>query len=154
MLLPVELYREVVDAMPILCVDLVLRDPNGKYLLVKRKNEPAKDRWWIPGGRLLKGETLEQGAVRQARKELGLEIKALAPMGYYERHWQASPFGLESGHHTVSLVFAGRMLIRDSGSGFGTGAIILDDQHSEWGFFGSLPLDLEILPFGVANAGA
>lgn len=46
---------------------------NGKILLIKRKNEPNKGLWSIPGGMVKLGESPEEAAVREFREETGLE---------------------------------------------------------------------------------
>ena len=56
-MIPNDFYRQIVDVLPILCVDLIIIK-NGKYLLVKRKNKPFKGIYWSPGGRVLKGEKI------------------------------------------------------------------------------------------------
>ena len=58
--------------MPILCVDLLIIH-KGKFLLLKRDNEPAKDEYWFPGGRVLKLETIKSAALRKAKLEVNLE---------------------------------------------------------------------------------
>ena len=47
-----ELYSKFVELMPIPCVDVLIHDDEGNILLVNRNQEPAKDKWWIIGGRL------------------------------------------------------------------------------------------------------
>lgn len=58
-----------------------------KLLLVKRKNEPYKDQWALPGGFFEpdKGETLEETAVRELYEETGYSIPAefLSSTGTY-----------------------------------------------------------------------
>ena len=46
-----------------------------KVLLIKRKFEPNKGKWSLPGGALETGESLEDGCKREAREELGLEVR-------------------------------------------------------------------------------
>ena len=48
-----ERYKAIVEAVPICCVDLIIKS-KGKILLVKRKNEPLKGEFWLPGGRIYK----------------------------------------------------------------------------------------------------
>jgi len=67
-------YRKFLDYMPIACVDIVVIC-GGKFLMGKRANAPAKDSWWFPGGRVLKGETLEEAAVRKIKEELRIKTK-------------------------------------------------------------------------------
>lgn len=42
---------------------------NGRILLEKRKNEPSRGKWTIPGGLVELGETLEQAVVREVEEE-------------------------------------------------------------------------------------
>jgi 8-oxo-dGTP diphosphatase len=57
---------------------VVLR--NGRVLLVRRGDEPARGLWAIPGGGLKLGETLQQGAEREILEETGIVIRAGAPV--------------------------------------------------------------------------
>jgi 8-oxo-dGTP diphosphatase len=47
---------------------------DGKVLLIKRKFEPNKGRWSLPGGLLEVGEDPEEAAKREVREELGIEV--------------------------------------------------------------------------------
>jgi len=66
------LYREFITRLPIACVDVAIVD-RGAVLLVKRKDDPARGEWWVPGGRVWKGEKLRDTAARKAREEVGLD---------------------------------------------------------------------------------
>ncbi len=48
---------------------------DGRVLLVRRGNEPLRNQWSIPGGVLELGETLREGAAREAREETGLVVE-------------------------------------------------------------------------------
>ena len=51
-------------------------DINNQYtVLIKRKNDPFKGYWALPGGRIQDGESLEDAVVREVKEETGLEIK-------------------------------------------------------------------------------
>ncbi|MCH8983258.1 MAG: NUDIX hydrolase [Acidobacteria bacterium] len=50
----------------------IVRD--GKILLIKRRNEPGKGLWAVPGGKVEYGETLRDAAVREVKEETGLDI--------------------------------------------------------------------------------
>ena len=41
-MIPEDLYKQILSVMPIICVDVVIRNDKGQYLLVQRKNEPLK----------------------------------------------------------------------------------------------------------------
>jgi colanic acid biosynthesis protein WcaH len=70
--IPDELYARILDSMPIACVDIAVV-ARGGVLLVKRKDAPARGEWWVPGGRVLKGEMMRETAARKAREEVGIE---------------------------------------------------------------------------------
>ena len=52
-------------------VGLVFDDDN-KYLLVKKAN---KDSWYFPSGRIWKGESIEDGTIREVLEETGLKAE-------------------------------------------------------------------------------
>lgn len=62
----------------------------GKILLGKRKINPAKGDWDIPGGFLEWGEHPEAGLRREIREELGVEIKIKNLLGIFMDTYGAS----------------------------------------------------------------
>ena len=58
---------------PVLGVGAVILD-DGKILLEKRKNEPSKGKWSVPGGLVELGESMEQAVVREVKEETNLEV--------------------------------------------------------------------------------
>ena len=48
---------------------------NGRILLEKRKGEPGKGKWTIPGGLVELGERAEQTVIREVREETNLEVE-------------------------------------------------------------------------------
>ncbi len=55
----------------------------GKIVLVKRKNEPFKDHYALPGGIVEYGETVEKAVLREVEEETGLKGKIHSLVGVY-----------------------------------------------------------------------
>jgi len=78
-----------------------------KMLLVKRITEPWSD-WWLPGGRMVPGESFEETAIRYLKNQLGLAIderSRFQHLGTYSFVWakrSLPPTG--QGCHIVSTV--------------------------------------------------
>jgi len=58
---------------------------DGRVLLIKRGKAPLLGEWSIPGGMLELGETLRQGAEREALEETGLVVQATELLGVFDR---------------------------------------------------------------------
>ena len=102
-------YKKILDNMPIACVDLLIYDgnkSNAKFLLVLRKDEPAKNEWFVPGGRIFKNEKIEDAAKRKAFEELGIKIKLEKQIGCYDLFFEKGIFpDIKDGTHTISVVY-------------------------------------------------
>jgi len=78
-----------------------------KMLLVKRFTEPWPD-WWLPGGRMVPGESFEETAIRYLKTQLGLTIddrSRFQRLGTYAFIWakrSLPPTG--HGCHIVSMI--------------------------------------------------
>lgn len=53
-------------------VSIVLSKDHSKILLIKRKVDPQKGMWALPGGFLDKGEDPKEGAIRELKEETGI----------------------------------------------------------------------------------
>jgi 8-oxo-dGTP diphosphatase len=67
------------------CVGAVIRDDQGRLLLVKRGHEPGAGLWSLPGGRIEPGETDAEALAREMREETGLEVKPGPLLGAVRR---------------------------------------------------------------------
>ena len=63
----------------------VIRDDEGRLLLVKRGHEPGAGLWSLPGGRIEPGETDAEALVREMHEETGLEIEPGPLLGAVRR---------------------------------------------------------------------
>jgi ADP-ribose pyrophosphatase len=57
----------------------------GRVALIKRGKAPLLGEWSIPGGILELGETVRQGAEREALEETGLVVRATELLGVFDR---------------------------------------------------------------------
>ncbi len=70
-------------ATPALTADCVVFDARGYVLLIRRKYDPFKGAFALPGGFIDVGETVENGCRRELKEETGLEVGALRIIGVY-----------------------------------------------------------------------
>ncbi|NEQ50921.1 MAG: NUDIX hydrolase [Leptolyngbya sp. SIO3F4] len=88
-------YRNPAPTVDII-IELVDR-PNRPIILIERLNEPLG--WALPGGFVDYGESVETAAVREAKEEIGLDIKLLEQFHVY------SDPSRDQRKHTISIVF-------------------------------------------------
>lgn len=61
----------------------VVAHRDGRILLCKRAIEPRKGYWTLPAGFMELGESVEEGAAREAREEANAELKLEALLAVY-----------------------------------------------------------------------
>lgn len=88
---------------PALTTDCVIRDPDGRVLLIRRGNDPFKGQFALPGGFVDIGETVEAACRREVREEVGIDIGDLALVGVY------SDPGRDPRGHTVSIAYLAQL---------------------------------------------
>ncbi len=79
--IPEDQYQIYIKQMPIFCIDFLIRC-RDKILLLKRKEEPLKDNYWIIGGRLLFHEKIDEAAKRIQMREIGKYFKEYKIIGF------------------------------------------------------------------------
>lgn len=60
-------------------------DSGTRILLVKRKYEPFKNKWALPGGRMEIDETLDSAALRELYEETGIKKVPLTRLEVFDR---------------------------------------------------------------------
>jgi colanic acid biosynthesis protein WcaH len=100
--IPTELYHQFLESMPLACVDIAIVH-QGAVLLVKREDAPARGQWWVPGGRVWKGETMRETAARKAREEVGLDCHVGPILHTAETIFPDGPSGIAV--HSINTCF-------------------------------------------------
>lgn len=75
-----------------------MAERRGKVLLVKRNHEPKMGEWSFPSGYIDRGEILEDGALREAKEETGLDLKLTHLLGAWS----------SSGERVIFIAYAAR----------------------------------------------
>ena len=81
----------------------IIVDDKGKVLLTRRKYEPMKGYWDVPGGFLDIGESIEDGLRREIREELDIEIEIGELIGTFP-----GTYG-EQGIPTINMFYFARI---------------------------------------------
>lgn len=110
-MIPDEDWSTIVDSIPIPSIDIIpIRctedNNNQEFLLGKRKNKPAQNTWFVPGGRILKNELAANAIHRVARQELGISVEVIEELGQYEHFYDKSDTGSETGKHYIPLAYS------------------------------------------------
>jgi colanic acid biosynthesis protein WcaH len=123
-LLATSFYHQAVESLPIMCVDIFVVDlATNRYLLVYRKNRPAKGTFWVPGGRILKGESFFESAERKCCQELGIQIIPHEVVGIYNLIFPDSEW--ETATHTPAVVVLATYDPQE-------GSVSLDELHANF----------------------
>ena len=120
-------FAQVVRNTPLVSIDLIIRNPDRCVLVGLRTNEPAKGKWFVPGGVVLKYERLADAFARIVKAEVGVEasIDDAKFIGVHEHLYDRNVFGEEEfGTHYVVLAHELNLDHQPQ--------IVDDPQHSEF----------------------
>ena len=118
-----------VDLTPLVSIDLVVRAPDRKILLGKRVNRPAQGYWFVPGGRILKDESVKLTFKRLLDIELAIRPEDISyrSMGIYQHFYPDNFSGDTFSTHYVVLAYEISLL--------NTPFSLPDIQHSDYKWF-------------------
>ena len=85
--------------IPSLTTDIFIFDDDFNFILIKRKNDPYKDCWALPGGFVDYGESVETAAIREAKEETNIDIELKGLVNVYSDP-DRDPRG-----HTVTVAY-------------------------------------------------
>ncbi|MFQ3176207.1 MAG: colanic acid biosynthesis protein WcaH [Psychromonas sp.] len=122
-------FKTVIASSPLISIDLVVKNTKGEYLLGYRNNRPAQGFWFVPGGRILKNETMDDAFIRLCQDELGVSLtrQQAVFLGPFEHFYDDYVFGEDITTHYVVLGYA---LTIDIDL-----ANLPQDQHNQYAWF-------------------
>ncbi|MFM5080749.1 GDP-mannose mannosyl hydrolase [Aeromonas veronii] len=128
-LLPLDLFSEVIASTPLVSIDIVLRNSQGRYFLGLRNNPPAKGSWFVPGGRIFKNETISTAFTRICHSELGIikTISSASLIGIFDHFYSDSFISENISTHYVAIGY--EIDVQDDF------LPLLDRQHSDYKWF-------------------
>jgi colanic acid biosynthesis protein WcaH len=128
-------FAYIVRHAPLVSLDLIVREPEGRVLVGLRNNEPAKGCYFVPGGVIRKNETIEHAFARILHVETGCRaaLNAARFRGAFQHFYSTNRLGEPGyGTHYVVLAYELRLDHRP--------AILLDSQHSNCKWMDELEL--------------
>lgn len=87
---------------PSITTDIFIFDESFNFILIKRKNDPFKNYWALPGGFVDYGETVESAAIREAKEETSIDVELIDLVNVY------SDPSRDSRGHTISVVYTAK----------------------------------------------
>jgi len=122
--IPSILYNQIMQLMPIVSVEAVIVIEKS-LLFLRRKNQPVLGEWWFPGGRIRKGESLDEALYREVEEETDLEISSYKLINVYSRVFPE--------RHDITIAYLCKCK---------EGRVTLNNEHSGYSLFKGLPTGL------------
>ncbi len=122
------LWKIIVENMPIPAKDLLFYSKNKGLLMGKRMNKPAKNYYFVPGGRVFKNESRNDAIKRISIQEVDLSIdpEECFSIGVYDHYYDDSIW--ENTKITTHYIIEAILIpIKDNQKIFN-----VDSQHSEF----------------------
>jgi len=103
--LPLPIFKSIIKHAPLISIDLVIQNKVGEVLLGCRNNRPAQGYWFVPGGRILKDESMDCAFKRLTLNELGAEfsLSTAELIGPFEHFYSDNVTGDEFTTHYIAL---------------------------------------------------
>lgn len=100
-------FKIVINSAPLVSIDFIIKNNNGKILLGQRINKPANGYLFTIGGRIYKNERLEDAKSRILLDEIGLNLRELKPrfLGVFEHFYTDSFVSDNISTHYINLAY-------------------------------------------------
>jgi colanic acid biosynthesis protein WcaH len=101
-------FMHIVQYTPLISIDLLIYNASNEVLMGWRKNFPARDCWFVPGGRIRKDETIREAFARITESETGIQfdISEAEFHGVYEHLYPGENAAGRPGFGTHYVVLA------------------------------------------------
>jgi len=122
-------YSRMLDSVVIANMDIILHKPNREVLLGQRTDKPLQGKLWIFGGRMKPGESINSTAIRNIRREVGVEVdeERLVFSDIYNIMWPGREEALqEHGFQTMMSILKYECTPQEIEQAF-----ITDNTHSQ-----------------------
>jgi len=138
-------FFEVIERTPLVSIDLVIREPSNQILMGLRVNNPAKGNWFVPGGRVYKGEDLNEAFKRITLAEIGYELPLshATLLGVFTHKYDTN-FQDIDGVTTHYVVLAYEIIVKEDFKIKENPRDSVSSQHSEYRWFASTDIDKSI----------
>ncbi|HGL6669819.1 TPA: GDP-mannose mannosyl hydrolase [Klebsiella quasipneumoniae] len=119
-------FKNIIRNTPLISIDLIIHNEKGEYLVGKRNNRPARGFWFVPGGRILKDESLDNGFARLTQNEIGIKMirNESTFLGIFQHFYDDNFFNSEFSTHYIVLAY--KICIISSG------LVFPHEQHNEY----------------------
>jgi colanic acid biosynthesis protein WcaH len=119
-------FSTIVRLAPLVSIDLIVCDSDNRVLLGLRKNEPAKNSFFVPGGIVRKNELLEMAFARIVKAEINIlaTLENATFVGVYDHVYDTNTAG-ESGYGTRYVALGYRLMLKSISK------LRMDAQHNE-----------------------
>ncbi|MFT5438555.1 MAG: colanic acid biosynthesis protein WcaH, partial [Alphaproteobacteria bacterium] len=132
-------FERVIDWTPLVAIDLIIRDSKNRILLGRRVNEPARGKWFVPGGRIHKNECLDEAFERTSKAEIGEKFfrNEARLIGTFTHKYPTNVF-LKEGISTHYVALAYEIHLPEELQ------VTMMEQHSEYRWFSRAEADPDI----------
>lgn len=102
-------FQNVLRCTPLISIDLLVVNQRNEMLVGLRRNRPAQNVFFVPGGRIRKGERFNDALTRIMHEEIGIHVEEQQPqyIGHYDHIYENDNFygiaGLDT--HYVSIAY-------------------------------------------------
>ncbi|MES3812054.1 GDP-mannose mannosyl hydrolase, partial [Escherichia coli] len=96
-------FKNIIRNTPLISIDLIIQNEKDEYLVGKRNNRPARGFWFVPGGRILKDESLDNGFARLTQNEIGIKMirNESTFLGIFQHFYDDNFFNNEFSTHYI-----------------------------------------------------